>query len=82
MFAKSKRGLSRSDWGIVGFVDELGQISFPASTALQTIPPSRLVPCHLPLHKGGFGVACSKTKTKVPKNIINDIILLSCYYSY
>ena len=31
-----------SDWGIV-------------LCRYATIPPSRLAPCHLPLHKGGFG---------------------------
>ena len=31
-----------SDWGIV-------------LCRYLTIPPSRLAPCHLPLHKGGFG---------------------------
>ena len=37
-----KGAVSEADWGIVQY-------------RYITIPPSRLTPCHLPLHKGGFG---------------------------
>ena len=35
-----KGAVTEGDWRIVGY---------------RTTPPSRLTPCHLPLHRGGFG---------------------------
>nr|DAV07881.1 MAG TPA: hypothetical protein [Caudoviricetes sp.] len=34
-----------------------------------TIPPSRLTPCHLPLHKGGFGAAQNCRPYSTPKGV-------------
>ncbi len=34
-----------------------------------TIPPSRLTPCHLPLHKGGFGAAQNRRSYRTPKGV-------------
>ena len=57
-----------SDWGIVLY-------------RCPTIPPSRLTPCHLPLHKGGFSpynnftnyaVSICKRQEIIPQNIFFD----------
>ena len=40
------------DWGIVAVHRTAGELAI-----FVTIPPSQLTLCHLPLHKGGFGIS-------------------------
>ena len=35
----------------------------------KAIPPSRLTPCHLPLHKGGFGAAQNRRSHRTAKGV-------------
>ena len=46
-----------------------------------TIPPSRLAPCHLPLHKGGFGVTQCRDR-RITESIENSLPLSwgGCYH--
>ena len=49
-----KAPLCKGGWAPKVTCDLAHTSTFPRKV---TIPPSRLAPCHLPLHKGGFSVA-------------------------